>query len=221
MASTTSTSPRTSTTWRSCCGPRTDCRRPSRSTAGRWRSTSGRSAPTTPTSRPTSTTWRSYCSRSTNRSLTEAEPLTARAVRILLRFQQSTGHEHPDLRAMCEELPQSSHPTESSPVRRSRRGSRQRARGRTPKVVADRSGGGTTSRPGQDGGGCAGISGSPVQGAGQAGHLFPQAGRTDRAAPRRVAPADRRVADRAGFAASRSGSLANAVVLYEAARTPG
>ena len=50
---------RTSTTWRSCSGPRTGWRRPSRSIAVPWRSTSGRTAPTTPTSQPDSTTWRS------------------------------------------------------------------------------------------------------------------------------------------------------------------
>jgi Tetratricopeptide repeat len=37
--------------------------------------------------------------QATNRKV-EAEPLMARAVRILSRFQQSTGHEHPDLRAV-------------------------------------------------------------------------------------------------------------------------
>ena len=36
--------------------------------------------------------------RTTNR-LAEAEPLMARAVRVLSRFQRSTGHEHPHLRA--------------------------------------------------------------------------------------------------------------------------
>ena len=96
-APTTPTSRSTSTTWRSCSRPRTGWRRPSRSIAGRWRSTSGRTAPTTPTSRATSTTWRVLL-QATNR-LAEAEPLMARAVRVFSRFQRSTGHEHPNLRA--------------------------------------------------------------------------------------------------------------------------
>ena len=61
-----------------------------------WPSTRNRTAPTTPTSRSDLNNLASLL-QATNR-LAEAEPLMARAVRILSRFQRSTGHEHPNLR---------------------------------------------------------------------------------------------------------------------------
>ena len=65
-----------------------------------WPSTRNRTAPTTPTSRPISTTWR-CCSRP-RIACAEAEPLMARAVCVFSRFQRSTGHEHPNMRAALE-----------------------------------------------------------------------------------------------------------------------
>ena len=55
-------SPWSSTTWPCCSRTRTGWRRPSRSIAGRWRSTRSRTVPTIPTSQQPSTTWR-RCSR--------------------------------------------------------------------------------------------------------------------------------------------------------------
>ena len=127
--------------------------------------------------------------QATNR-LAEAEPLMARAVRILSRFQRSTGHEHPHLRVVMSSNYRQllaalklAEPEIAS--------ADQGGEGGDGQAVADRPRGGATPRPGQTGRGRAGIPGSPVQGAGQAGRLFPQAERTDRPASRRAAPAER------------------------------
>ena len=188
-APTTPTSPGTSTTWRSCSGPRTALPEaepllPPRPGDRRAVAT----APTTPTSRPdlnnlagllastnraaggraalsprpgdrravarprpprrrapTSTTWRSCSGPRT--APPEAEPLMARAVGILSRFQRSTGHDHPNFGSALGNYRQVAARAEACRAQSSPHRSSRRLRGRTSYRPSSPRWSGSSARP--------------------------------------------------------------------------
>ena len=103
----------TSTTWPRCSRPRTAWQRPSRSCAARWPSTRKATAPIIPMS-PADLNNLAQLLQATNR-LAEAEPLSRRAVGIVLAFTRHTGHEHPHLHRFITKLQE--HPQRPGPER--------------------------------------------------------------------------------------------------------